>query len=73
MTHHADDAISIGTGMLLSVAASAGGWGGLDQVKHGAAVLVFGVVGGVGGWLGKKLMDKLTRKKRSNNNNNNDR
>jgi len=70
--HHGDVASLFG-GAVLSIAANAAGWmAHQDVLGHGLLMLLYGAVGGLGGWGMKRIIEKVTaRKEQANKNDNN--
>lgn len=61
MTH--ENLISIGGGVLLSMAAKTAGWlGDWSMVSHSVEVFAWGILGGTGGWCGRVMVTSAVEK-----------
>lgn len=69
--HHGDGLTSILSGVCLSIAANAAGWvDGVGIAGHALQTIVFGFLGGLGGWAAKRCIEAGTERwKRTRNNN----
>lgn len=58
---------------MLSITANVAGWMASTEVlSHGLEMLLYGAVGGLGGWGMKRIIEKVTaRKEQANKNDNN--
>lgn len=70
---HHGDAASLFGGAVLSIAANAAGWmAQSDVLSHGLEMLLYGAVGGLGGWGMKRIIELATaRKEKATTNDNN--
>lgn len=61
--HHGDGITSILCGAGLSITANAAGWIDVFGIaQHAMVTLLFGMLGGVGGWAAKRIIENVTER-----------